>query len=111
MAKRVKFTLENNFAEISKGIEEKPNEVLITLGKSLVDEIRPLVLKRKNGGRLKRSLGYWFRPKEKDLQIGFKIFYAPFLVDHSDPITDTVRKHKDEIVQLITEAIDKLGRR
>lgn len=66
---------------------------------------------RKKTGNLKKSLGYWARKKEKDLQIGFKVFYAPFVYREDDPIKPVVIKNADLIKETIGYAIDMLGKR
>lgn len=88
-------------------VEDAPQKVLNTIGQNLVKEIRPTV--RKKSGRLRKSLGYWARREEKDLQIGFKIFYAPFVVDRTgDPIKPVVEKNIKYIGELIGQALDAI---
>lgn len=111
MARKPKtpFIFESNIDKISQKIEETPERVLNIIGRNLVREIRPTVKRRTGALRAAKSLSYWARKKEKDLQIGFKIFYAPFVYDRTnDPITPVVEKNIPWIVKLIAEALDKL---
>lgn len=108
MAKK-QFTFESNLDKITEKIEAVPEKVLNTIGQNLVKEIRPNVPKRT--GKLKKSLGYWARKQEKDLQIGFKIFYAPFVFNHDDPIKPVVVKNAQLIADLIKKAIDEIGKK
>lgn len=111
MAKRPKkeFTFESNVGKISDKIEEVPEKVLNIIGQNIVKEVKPNVSKK--SGRLRKSLGYWARKKEKDLQIGFKIFYAPFVFNHDDPIKPIVVKNAQLIQDLIRKAIDEIGKK
>jgi hypothetical protein len=111
MAKK-KFTFESNLPQIKEKIAEKPYRVLNVIGANIVKTIRPTLTgyyKDRKGRRLSRSLGYWARKQERDLQIGFKMFYGPFVMDHdNNPLTPAIRQHKDEIVKLIGEALDQI---
>lgn len=109
MAKKKPFTFESNIDKIAGRIEEVPEKVLNTIGQNIVKEIRPNVPKK--SGRLKKSLGYWARKKEKDLQIGFKLFYAPFVFKHNDPIKPVVVKNAQLIADMIRKAIDEIGKK
>lgn len=110
MAKKEPFTFESNIDKIIPKIEETPEKVLNVIGQNLVKEIRPTMTKRT--GKLKKSLGYWARKKEKDLQIGFKIFYAPFVFGtENDPIKPVVMKNAQLIADLIKKAIDEIGKK
>lgn len=109
-SKKKPFTFESNLDKITLKIEEVPEKVLNVIGQNLVKEIRPTMTKRT--GRLKKSLGYWARKKEKDLQIGFKIFYAPFVFGiENDPIKPIVVKNAQIISELIKKAIDEIGKK
>lgn len=110
MAKK-QFTFESNLDKIIPKIEETPYKVMNIIGQNLVKEIRPSVPKRKSGGRLKKSLGYWARKQEKDLQIGFKIFYSPFVFNHEDPIKLVIVKNAQLIKEMIAKAIDEIGKK
>ena len=107
--KREPFEFESNLAKVIPEIEEAPHKVLNVIGKNLVREIKPKVPKRT--GRLRKSLQYWARKKEGDLQIGFKIFYAPFVFKHNDPIKPVVIKNKDLIQDMIAKAMKEIGKR
>ena len=110
MAKKASFTFESNVDKITERIEEAPEKVLNVIGQNLVKEIRPTLVKRT--GKLKKSLGYWARKKEKDLQIGFKIFYAPFVFGiEKDPIKPFVIKNAQIISEMIKKAIDEIGKK
>lgn len=109
MAKK-KFTWESNIDKVVARIQETPEKVLNIIGSTLTKEIRGTIDKKRTG-RLKMSLGYWARKKEKDLQIGFKIFYAPFVYGNEpDPIKPIVVKNKDLIVDSIAQAIDQINK-
>ena len=112
MAKKP-FTLEDNFDKVIEQIREKPQRVLNIIGANLVKDIRPILpahYKDRRGRHLSRSLGYWVRKKEGDLQIGFKRFYAPFVMDrNNEPLTPAVMRNKDMIVKLIAEALNEIG--
>ena len=114
MAKKP-FTLEDNFDKVSEQIQEAPHKVMNIIGANLVKDIRPHLKTHysdRKGRRLSRSLGYWARKKEGDLQIGFKMFYAPFVMERGkEPLTPAVIRNKDMIVQLIAEALRKVGKR
>lgn len=107
MAKREPFTFESNLNKVIPRIEETPYRVLNVIGQNLVREISPNVPRR--SGRLRKSLGYWARKKEKDLQIGFKIFYAPFVFrTKPDPIKPVVVKNAQLIQDMIAKALDEI---
>ncbi len=109
------FTFEDNFDKVSEQIQEAPHKVMNIIGANLVKDIRPHLKTHysdRKGRRLSRSLGYWARKKEGDLQIGFKMFYAPFVMERGkEPLTPAVIRNKDMIVQLIAEALRKVGER
>ncbi|MFY9174531.1 MAG: hypothetical protein WAO24_04200 [Peptococcia bacterium] len=113
MAKKAKtpFTFESNLNKVIPKIEEAPYKVLNIIGQNLVKEVRGTLRKyyRRRTGKLDKSLGYWARKKEKDLQIGFKQFYAPFVLKHNDPLKPVVVKNKDLIQQMIAKAIDEIN--
>lgn len=69
------FTIESNLDEILKQIEEKPHKVMNEVGKAMVKEIRPMVVRRTDipGNKfLQATLSSWARPVQGDLQIGFR---------------------------------------
>lgn len=104
-----KVTFESNLDKITEKVQEKPYRVLNVIGQYLVKEIRPKTKKRQGGGLLRKSLSYWARKKEKDLQIGFKIFYSHFVYDrNTDPMKPVVVNYIDEIQSLIGQALDEI---
>lgn len=102
MAKK-DFTFESNLKYVIPKIEEAPHKVLNVIGQQIVRETKPNV--PKVSGRLRKSLQYFARRRERDLQIGFKEFYAPFVYRHDDPIKPVVLKNKDLIQSLIAKAL------
>jgi len=110
--KREPFTFESNLNKVIPRIEESPYRVLNIIGQTLVKEVRGTLRQyyKKRTGRLDKSLGYWARKKEKDLQIGFKIFYAPFVLEHNDPLKPVVEKNKYIIQDMIAKAIDEINK-
>lgn len=101
------FTFESNLEKVIGKIEEKPYKVMNTIGQTLVKEIRPTVPKQ--SGQLKKSLGYWARKRERDLQIGFKVFYAPFVFrTRADVIRPVVLKNAELIKDMINKALDEI---
>lgn len=88
-----KLNYESRVEQVKQKIKEKPENALREIGKFLVKEIRastPRGIKRKirlksgnmleiKPGRLRKSVGYWYRKKEKDLQVGLKAFYASMI--------------------------------
>ncbi|MBS4538215.1 HK97 gp10 family phage protein [Clostridium sp. D2Q-11] len=106
---RKAYEFESNLDKIIPKIEEAPHRVFNEIGKGIAREARTKVPRRT--GYLKKSLQYWARKKEMDLQIGFKIFYAPFVYDHNDPIKPVVIKYKDLIQQLLARALNEIGKR
>ncbi len=111
MAKK-KFTFESNLDKINEKIREKPFRVFNIIGQNLVREIKPTLRQyyRWRTGALDKSLGYWARRKEYDLQIGFKKFYAPFVLEHNDPIKPIVEKNLTNIADTITKALQEIER-
>lgn len=110
--KREPFTFESNLNKVVPRIEESPYRVLNIIGQTLVKEVRGTLRQfyKKRTGKLDKSLGYWARKKEKDLQIGFKIFYAPFVLQHNDPLKPVVEKNKYIIQDMIAKAIDEINK-
>jgi len=110
--KREPFTFESNLNKVVPRIEESPYRVLNIIGQTLVKEVRGTLRQyyRRRTGKLDKSLGYWARKKEKDLQIGFKIFYAPFVLEHNDPLKPVVEKNKYIIQDMIAKAIDEINK-
>lgn len=96
-----------------KRISEKPERVLNIIGQFLSSEARRKAHKRT--GKLKKSIQYWARKREKDLLIGSKSFYAaawefgnsqmsadPFLLP-------TVTENVDTIVELTKAVYSELN--
>jgi len=111
MAKQA-FTFESNLDKVVSKIHDTPFRVLNVVGQNLVKEIRGTLRQyyKKRSGKLDKSLGYWARKKERDLQIGFKSFYAPFVLNHNDPIKPIVVKNADLIQKMISEAIEEINK-
>ena len=130
MARRPKITYESRVEAAKEKIKEKPQTALKEIGKLLVIAIRNNAAKSSktrvytiNGrqitvkpGRLKRSIGYWFRKKEGDLQVGSKAFYAKWVEfgsskNQKNPfLTPTVLEQKDMIQGMIRDALKELER-
>lgn len=117
--KRQPFTFESNLTKVQAHIEEAPHKVMNDIGKNLVKEIRATTLKSQFKQRrsiLSKSLGFWARKKEKDLQIGFKMS-IPGIVGgmmsgrEKDPIKPVVVKNAELIKNLIAQAVDEINRR
>lgn len=125
-----KVTYESRIEKAKQKIKEKPQNALREIGKLLVVAIRNKAKKSGktrtyiiNGkevtvkpGRLKKSIGYWFRKREGDLQIGSKAFYAKWVEFGSsknakDPfLMPTVIENKDIIQSMIMDALKELER-
>lgn len=118
------FTFESNLEKIQEKIQENPRKVLNVIGQQLVREIRANELKSNYDQRTKilsKTLGYWARKKEKDLQIGFKMSIdknshgaGPGIIGgimtgaEPDPIKPAVLRNKDLIQELIAQAVDQI---
>ena len=109
--KKEPFTFESNLHKVVPKIEDAPYRVLNVIGQNLVKEIRGTLRQyyKKRSGKLDKSLSYWARKKEKDLQIGFKIFYAPFVLENDDPLRPVVVKNAELIKQMIAKAIEEIN--
>lgn len=123
-SRRKHFTLESNLDKVIAKIEEKPEKVMNIIGSSLAKEIRSTTLKQNYNTRYKmiaKSLGYWARKQEKDLQIGFKMSIlankygvGPGITggimsgQEPDPIKPVVVQNADLIKQLIGTALDEI---
>jgi hypothetical protein len=114
--KRRELTMESNLEHITKRIQEKPYKVMNLVGQQLVREIRSTTLRSQFHTRRKilhKSLGYWARKKEKDLQIGFKMS-IPGIVgkmmtgQEPDPLKPVVAKNAELIQRMIGEALDEI---
>ncbi len=116
--KREPFTFESNIEKVIPKIEEKPARVMNIIGQNLVREIKATTLQtqfHQRRGILKKTLGYWARRWEKDLQIGFKMS-IPGIVGRmmtgaeADPIKPVVVKNADLIKEMIGKAIDEINK-
>lgn len=121
--KKQPFTLESNLEKVVAKIEEKPQRVMNIIGQNITKEVRANIKASGSSrrGMLSKSLGYWARRKEKDLQIGYKMSIVaneqgvgPGIVGNmirqteTDYIKDVVVKNKDMIVDLIGKALDEI---
>lgn len=122
---RKPFTFESNIDKVIEKIEEKPEKVLRVIAQNLTREVRANLRKyyQKRTGALDKSLGYSLsRPAYKEstgswppsrtpfLMIGFKKFYAPFVLKNNDPIKPVVIKNKDLIQEMLAKAIDEINK-
>lgn len=114
--KRRELTMESNLEKITQKIQEKPYKVMNTIGQQLVREVRSTTLRSQFHTRraiLHKSIGYWARNREKDLQIGFKMS-IPGIVgkmitgQEADPLKPVVIKNKDLIQTMIGQALDEI---
>lgn len=108
------FSFESNVVKVTEKIHESPFKVLNIIGQNLVREIKATTLRgayNKRTGRLDKSLQYWARKEERDLQIGFKEFYGRYVMGpDNDPIKPVVVKNAELIKQMIAEAIDEINK-
>lgn len=116
MAKREPFTFESNLGKVITKIQEKPQKVMNTIGQNLVREVKSTTMKSQFHQRsaiLTKTLGYWARKQEKDLQIGFKMS-IPGIVgrmitgQEEDPIKPVVVKNAQLIQDMIAVALDEI---
>ena len=127
---RTKVTYESKIKKAIQKIEEKPRDALKEIGKFLAKEVRdkaPKSLETRtikiNGrqvtlkpGRLKRSIGYWYRKRDKDLQVGSKAFYAKWLEfgstnNRKQPfLINTVEQNVPTIQRMIERALRGLNK-
>lgn len=114
--KRQPFTFESNLDKIIEKVEEKPQRVMNIIGQNLTREIRNTTMNSQFHQRkkiLKKTLGYWARKREKDIQIGFKMS-IPGIVgkimtgQEQDPIKPVVVKNADLIKETIGKALDEI---
>jgi hypothetical protein len=122
--KRQPFTFESNLEKVIDKVHEKPLKVMNIIGQNLVREIRSTTLKQNFDQRTKilsKTIGYWARKQEKDLQIGFKMSITanksgagPGIVGgimtgrDEDPIKSVVVKNAEVIKKTIGEALDEI---
>lgn len=118
MAKKPKvpFEMESNLQKITEKIHDKPYKVMNVIGQNLVREIKATTMKtqfHQRRGILTKTLSYWARKNEKDLQIGFKMS-IPGIVGkmitgaESDPIKPVVVKNAQVIQDMIAVALDEI---
>jgi HK97 gp10 family phage protein len=128
---RKKITYESRIEEAKKKIQEKPREALKEIGKFLSKEVRDAAPKSKESrtyvihgrrimvkpGRLKKSIGYWYRKRDKDLQIGSKAFYAKWVEFGSSKnmkqpfLMPSVEKNVSVIQSMIAESLRELTKK
>lgn len=119
------FTFESNLDKVIDKLEEKPKKVLNVIGQNLVREIKTTLPQyyTKRSGNLTKSLRYstnrkaykdatgeWPKSRTPFLMIGFTKFYAPFVLEHSDPMLPIVKKNADLIQEMIAKAIDEINK-
>ncbi|WP_036939432.1 HK97-gp10 family putative phage morphogenesis protein [Pseudobacteroides cellulosolvens] len=127
---RQQISYESRVELVKQKIKEKPENALKEIGKFLTKEIRantPRGIKRKiklksgstieiKPGRLRKSVGYWYRKKEGDLQIGLKAFYAAMIelgtsTHRAHPFfMKTVEANIGVIQSMIEEALRELNK-
>ncbi len=113
----------NNLDKVMAKIEEKPHRVMNVIGQNLVKEIRSTSLKLMYSSRekmLSKTVGYWARRKEQDLQVGFKMsitqnrygvgpgIVGDMITKHKDPIKPVVSKNAPLFADLITKALQEI---
>ena len=123
--KKEPFTFVSNIEKVIPKIEEAPDKVLRTIAQNLTREVRGTLRQYygKRTGTLDKSLGYsqnrtlykestgeWPKTRTPFLMIGFKKFYAPFVLEHKDPIKPVVQKNAELIQQMIGKAIDEINK-
>ncbi|MDN6291448.1 MAG: hypothetical protein L0J35_00060 [Tetragenococcus halophilus] len=114
--KRKELTMESNIDKITQKIHDKPYKVMNTIGQQLVREVRSTTLRSQFHTRRKilhKSLGYWARKRENDLQIGFKMSILGIVGkmltgQEKDPLKPVVIKNKDLIQKMIGQALDEI---
>ena len=123
-AKKAPFTFESNLEKVVEKVHEKPYRVLNIVGQNLVREIKATTLKENFNSRtaiLSKTVGYWARRREMDLQIGFKMSITanrfgagPGIVggimtgSDQDPLKSVVVKNAELIKQMVGEALDEI---
>jgi hypothetical protein len=112
MARHGQVTFESRLEQCQQKIKEKPQRALPEIGKLIVAEVRKVTPKKT--GYLRKSLGYWFRKKENDLQVGFKAWYAVPLIlgtlgnKANNFFTNKILELVPTIQELIQEALKEL---
>jgi hypothetical protein len=112
-----KYTYESNFDLTREAIKAAPRQVMAKIGKMIATDVRNRLPKQT--GRIKRSIGYWARKKEGDLQVGFynnfndkkkwAAWYREAVEADNNPLFDAVQQRRSQIVQLIGEALAQIG--
>lgn len=128
MARRNQVTYESRVELVRQNIHEKPQTALREIGKFLVKEIKLATVKSSktrtytlNGrqvtvkpGRLRKSIGYWYKKNEGVVQVGSKAFYAQWEEFGSSNnvkrpfIMPTVLKNVGVIQEMIKDALRSL---
>jgi hypothetical protein len=115
-AKKAAFTFDSNIEKVILKVQEKPYKVMNIIGQNLVREIKATTMKsqfHQRRGILTKTLGYWARRNEKDLQIGFKMS-IPGIVGkmitgaEQDPLKSVVIKNAQVIQDMIAVALDEI---
>lgn len=113
------FTFESNVEIVSEKVHNAPHRVLQKIGQALIKEIKSTTLRgayAKQSGDLDRSLKAdydWDKSTGRDLsslKIGFKKFYAAFVMGtDNDPIKPVIVKNSELIQQMIASAINEIN--
>ena len=104
-----RVTFESRLPAVLARLEERPQFALHEIGRMMTPDVK-FAAPRKTG-RLRKSIGYWYRRIEKDLQVGSKIFYAaPVERRIKKYLLDTFKARQTTIQQILTKAIADLGR-
>ncbi|HEY5555866.1 hypothetical protein [Acetobacterium sp.] len=118
-ARRTAFTFESNIPKVIAKIEATPEKVMNVVGQNIVREVKATTMNSQFHQRraiLKKTLSYWARKKEKDLQIGFKMS-IPGIVGkmmtgaEDDPIKPVVIKNAQLIQDMVAVALNEIGKR
>lgn len=119
------FTIENNISKVIPKIQSAPEKVLRVIGQNLVKEVKGTLRQyyKKRSGDMDKSLGYtlnrkvfkdssgeWPPANTPALMLGFKKFYAPFVLEKKDPLLPVVQKNRDLIQRMIAEAINEINK-
>lgn len=121
---RQQISYESRIELAKQKIREKPQNALKEIGKFLTKEIRAAAprgkkrrVKTKSGrivevrpGRLRKSIGHFYRKKEGDLQIGIKAFYGPYVESEKPFFMKTVNKNVGVIQEMIKDALKELNK-
>lgn len=108
--KQVTFT--DNLEKCKQKIKEQPTKANNKIGSLIVSEVRKVT--PKDTGALRKSMGYWARKKEHDLQVGFKNWKAPIVIlgDEHTPANnfflDKIKEIIPEIKKMYDEAMKEL---